>query len=513
MRKILIALLVVFVGLPSLAQDKNSQKYGNQITKESLYGHLSVLAHDSLEGRDTGAPGQKKAAAYIAKHFESYGLKPIVPTKNGMSYLQTFTLHRAYWGDVNYKIGNKTFKNGVDMVFQGSVPKSMNGRGDIVFVGKGDDADLAGLNLSGKTAMLYSVGTNPEAKVNALKEKGAVAVMVVNTKNDDDFNTTVGRLRNFVNSRRLSFPSTTEVPTNLLWIVSPSQASSVTGKPMAELERLVDANASAAKNAWASMKPVRYTFNIQRIIEDVTTENVLGFLEGTDLKDEVIVLTAHYDHIGVNANGEINNGADDDGSGTSAIIDMAKAFTDAAKAGIRPRRSILFMPVTGEEKGLLGSRYYADMDPIIPHDKIVVNLNIDMIGRADDEHMESGDKNYLYIIGSEFLSSELKIINDYANITYTNLNLDYRYDAPDDPNRFYFRSDHYSFAKYNTPVIFYFNGVHPDYHRPGDTIEKIEWEAFVKRTRLVFHTAWEIAHRDRKPVVDKVMEERLTQGR
>jgi len=227
------------------------------------------------------------------------------------------------------------------------------------------------------------------------------------------------------------------------------------------------------------------------------------------LKEEYVVLTAHYDHVGVTADGQINNGADDDGSGTSAVIDMARAFKTAANEGNGPRRTMVFLLVTGEEKGLLGSRYYTDFDPIFTHSQTIANINIDMIGRLDTEHEESGHRNYVYPIGSEVLSSELKVILDYNNVMYTNMDLDYRYDDPEDTNRFYFRSDHYNFAKNNIPVIFFFNGVHADYHRPSDTIDKIEWDVFETRSRLVFYTSWDLANRSRKPMLDTKMDERL----
>jgi Zn-dependent M28 family amino/carboxypeptidase len=228
--------------------------------------------------------------------------------------------------------------------------------------------------------------------------------------------------------------------------------------------------------------------------------NVMGFMEGTDRKDEVIVITAHYDHVGIDKKGEIYNGADDDGSGTCSILELAEAFAKAKAAGNGPRRSILFMTVTGEEKGLLGSRYFTDVDPVIPLKQLVCDLNIDMIGRVDKEHADN-DK-YVYLIGSDKLSSELHAISEKANKESIDFDLDYTFNDPDDPNRFYYRSDHYNFAKNKIPVIFYFTGVHEDYHRPGDDVEKIMFPKYQQIVRLVFHTAWELANRDERIVVD-----------
>ncbi|TXD47172.1 M28 family metallopeptidase [Polaribacter sp. IC073] len=230
------------------------------------------------------------------------------------------------------------------------------------------------------------------------------------------------------------------------------------------------------------------------------SENVVAFIKGSEKPDEIVVISAHLDHEGIK-DGEIYNGADDDGSGTVAILEIAQAFQMAAKAGKGPKRSILFLHVTGEEKGLLGSKYYTDVDPIFPLANTVCDLNIDMVGRVDDRH--KADPNYVYLIGSDKLSTELHNVSEAVNKKYTNINLDYKYNDENDPNRFYYRSDHYNFAKNNVPIIFYFNGTHADYHRPSDTPDKINYELLENRTRLVFHTAWEVANMDKRIVADK----------
>jgi Zn-dependent M28 family amino/carboxypeptidase len=229
------------------------------------------------------------------------------------------------------------------------------------------------------------------------------------------------------------------------------------------------------------------------------TENVIAYIEGDGSTNEVLVLTAHYDHIGMKGE-EIYNGADDDGSGTIALLEIAKAFKEAINDGYSPRRSIVFLHVSAEEKGLLGSNFYS-ANPIFPLDQTVANLNIDMIGRIDDAHHDN--PNYVYLIGSDRLSTDLHEISENANDKYVQLELDYKYNAADDPNRFYYRSDHYHFAKHDIPIIFYFNGTHEDYHQPTDTADKINYELLSKRTQLVFYTAWEIANREEKPYVDK----------
>ena len=227
---------------------------------------------------------------------------------------------------------------------------------------------------------------------------------------------------------------------------------------------------------------------------DIKPNNVIAYIEGDEHPDEYIIITAHLDHVGME-NGEIYNGADDDGSGTVAILEIAEAFKQAANDGHGPNRSVVFLHVTAEEMGLIGSRYYTDEDPIVPLKNTVTNLNIDMIGRTDPQRPKR-NREYIYIIGSDKISQELHDINHEVNKLYLNIDLDYVFNADDDPNRFYYRSDHYNFAKNGVPVIFYFSGTHEDYHQPTDTVEKIQYDLLELRTRLIFHTAWELANRE-----------------
>ena len=347
MKKILFIILLPIISFGQVAtfgEDIYKLKYANSIQKVDLEKHLLVLASDSLEGRETGKPGQKMAAEYIANHFKSIGIPPY----NRNTYYQKFTV---------------------------------------------------------------------------------------------------------ASGRHLCKCTTCDLP--------------------------------FLKNIFSKKK--------------VKGENVLGYIEGSDLKEELIIITAHYDHLGKHDT-LIFNGADDDGSGTVAALEIAEAFMLAKKEGKGPRRSVLIMPVSGEEKGLLGSKYYAD-NPIYPLKHTVANLNIDMIGRVDEYH---DNPNYVYLIGSDRLSTDLHDISELVNEKHFNLELDYTFNAKDDPNRYYYRSDHYNFAKNNIPVIFYFNGIHEDYHKTTDTIEKINFEKIEKISRLIFLTAWELANRDERPLVDVI---------
>lgn len=229
------------------------------------------------------------------------------------------------------------------------------------------------------------------------------------------------------------------------------------------------------------------------------SENVLAYIKGSEKPNEVIIISAHLDHEGIDDDGNIYYGADDDGSGTVALLEMAQAFNQAKKEGNGPKRSILFLHLTAEEEGLHGSRFYVN-NPIFPLENTVSNLNIDMIGRVDRSHEENPD--YLYLIGADRLSKELHYISEKVNNTFYNLELDYKYNDEHDSNRYYYRSDHYNFASKGIPVIFYFNGEHADYHKITDTPDKINYPLLEKRTRLIFATAWQLANQENRLKLD-----------
>ncbi|WP_400078462.1 M28 family metallopeptidase [Winogradskyella sp. R77965] len=220
------------------------------------------------------------------------------------------------------------------------------------------------------------------------------------------------------------------------------------------------------------------------------SQNIIAYIEGSEYPNEYVYISAHSDHEGI-IDGEIYNGADDNGSGTAAVLEMAEAFRSAVKDGHRPKRSIVFLHVTAEEVGLHGSRYYTE-NPIFPLKNTIATLNIDMIGRVDERHKDN--ENYIYVIGADRLSTELHYVVQEANSEFVNLNLDYKYNSENDPNRYYNRSDHYNFALKGIPVVFFFNGEHEDYTKPTDTADKINYPLLEKRTKLIFASAWYLAN-------------------
>ncbi len=487
MRKLkasILGLAIASVGL--MAQDKAAVKYANTITPEDMRAKLTVLASDEFEGRETGTEGQKKASRFLEDFYAKIGLEaPVEGT-----YRQKFSMYQSDWSDVYIKAKSGKKMNGKDFIFLGSANMDKEMKLETVYVG--DIANLEGMDVTGKGIMMTSRSRDAFTKAN---EAGAKAIFVV-AGNDEQFMQTLPRQARGRLKSRLRFNK--ELSGNQSMIFNITQAMA------AELMN------TSVENLSSDTKARNIRFMVSEKLAEVETENMMAYLEGTDLKDELLVISSHYDHIGKNEDGSvINNGADDDGSGTTGVMEIAEAFAQAAAEGNRPRRSVLFLNVTGEEKGLLGSAYYAD-NPIFPIENTVNNLNIDMIGRIDPEHEESGNRDYVYVIGSEKLSSHLKIISEYANITYTGIDMDYRYDDPNDRNRFYYRSDHYNFAKSGIPIIFYFNGTHADYHRSTDTVDKIAFDVMAKRAQLVFHTAWILVNRDERTPVD--MEDDMDYG-
>ncbi len=467
-------------------------KYAKTITQEDLSKHLHIIASDSMEGRNTGERGQKKAAKYITEHFTSLGLLPSVPTASGKGYQQEFQMLNRKWNTVSLKANGKSYEFMKDMfvLLNSYVEEEITV--PVIYTSSADMAQLEASSIKGKGVLIQAKdwGLKEINQANAtLRAQGAAAVLIVPGSEQSAFDELLELNQRYLKQGTRGI-SSTEKKHEVIFFLSPSTAKAIFG------DSYTDSKTGAELSTKVSL--------LATMNESVNfvSENVLGFLEGTDKKEEILVITAHYDHIGMQG-AEVNNGADDDGSGTVAVLELAEAFAQAAKEGNRPRRSILFMTVSGEEKGLLGSRYYTDIDPIFPLENTVVNLNIDMIGRIGGDYIEKNDPNYVYVIGSDKLSTELHQLSEDINKKYINLQLDYKYNDENDPNRFYYRSDHYNFAKNNIPIIFYFNGVHEDYHKPTDTVDKIHFPKLEKISRLVFMTAWEIANREQRIKVDK----------
>jgi hypothetical protein len=492
---------VLFLHTASAQVDSLAILYSKVITVDELSADLHLLANDSLEGRDTGKDGQRKAARYIRERFMAFGIPP-VPVDVGVmdGYYQPFELLEERSGSISITNGDRTLSFLKELLYFNEGMTSDRTLRELVYMGDGAALTNA-KGMKGKVALIQEPGTGSTLMMLAgLKTKATAAtnaeveILLVATSRMSEL---VEQMGHYVSGSRMRLLA--DVPRG-----PKAQGVQVIFVDAAALDPLLGRNtlATLGKRKPGRKVPVNMTVKHQPLGGRVTSENVLGYIEGGDKKEELIVISAHYDHIGVE-HGEVYNGADDDGSGTVALLAIAKAFAEAKANGHGPRRSVLVMPVSGEEKGLLGSKHYSEF-PVFPLEKTVANLNIDMIGRVDSAH--AGKAPYVYVIGSDRLSTELHEINEAANRTYTRMELDYTFNAPNDPNRFYYRSDHYNFARKGVPAIFFFSGVHEDYHKPTDTVDKILFDLVHQRTLLVFHTAWELANREDRIVVDGKVE-------
>lgn len=495
----IFSLLLSTCLFPASAQRPLGFNADSMISPDALHQHLSVIAGDEMEGRAAGSFGQRKAADYIIQQFKRSGLQP----GNGNSFEQRYTVYRHALVQNSLSVRGRKMEEGRDFFF----PFPANWyyarsrfaalhitRPDVIFAGYGvlDSAnnlnDFAGLNLKGKLVMVLN-GLPPGSaspgktgvyfyKLQAVKERGAAGLIVL-----------------YSDLYQSGFPVYT-------W----DSLEPADGKDAAVLINASEAMGAsilrasmATTSALAKMKkgsyPVPLAINLKIRTQLIPATNVIGVLEGTERKQEYVLLTAHYDHLGKSGK-DIFYGADDDGSGTAAVLQMAATFGAAAKTGWRPKRSVVFLAVSGEEIGLFGSEYFAG-HPTIALKNITANLNTDMIGRVDPERKKADSLNYVYVIGHNRISSELEKLPGEVNEKHGRLHLDYKFDDAFDQERIYYRSDHFNFASKGIPILFFFDGMlSGDYHSPGDTVDKINFELMSRRSQLIFHLAWTLADRN-----------------
>jgi hypothetical protein len=480
-------------------KDKALVKIAASITPDDMKKHLYIIAGKEMEGRDTPSPGLEKAANYIEEQFKLFGLLP----GNKESYRQQYALYRDSVLQSSLKVNGNPFEAFKDFQPAGTNFSAQMRFSETVFAGYGivDDKrdDYKDIDVTGKLVLILDGApadykpapvvrgqaappSSSFGKIVTASRKGAAAVLIV-------YNNFPRRI-NMMNTNWSMRGGYIAKQSPFVFNISPAIAAAIMGEDGTNIF-------DKTKTGILPSKIYTAQLDLGYLKESKTTDvsNVMGMIEGTDKKDEYVFITSHYDHIG-KRDTVIYYGADDDGSGTTGILELAEAFAKAKAAGKGPRRTIIFMTVSGEEKGLWGSDYYAN-HPVFPLEKTTVDLNIDMIGRTATEYLKDKDSvNYVFIIGDDKLSTDLAPITDQVNKTYTKMKLDRKYNDPNDPNRFYFRSDHYNFAEKGIPIIFYFNGVHADYHKPTDTPDKINYTMMAKRTQLVFYTAWEMANRN-----------------
>lgn len=511
MRYVPLLLLPVFFATAQIPNVEQSARVGfESINTDDLKKFDTYLSSDALQGRETSYPGERLVAKYIAEHFRSLGLKPMGDNGSFLQHYQVELLRVDDKSDIVVNTGkdSKRFSWVKDFMAFGGRDTSVSG--GVAFTGftDNDTPEQAGTSLAGKVVFVFAGPRRAlnDTSVTQVRRRGAtvrpipsaVATIVVL---DEIGPASYVRFSSQLASAGLSrgrmqlksdSPSRPARPTPLMLYGSPEIAEAIlsgSGQSLNEIRQKAFQDSVFTPVIVAGRD---VTINMKMASEDREAENVVGLLEGSDpvLKKQIVVFSAHFDHLGMGANGAIYHGADDDGSGTSMVMELAAAF---AKNPVKPKRSLLFLAVSGEEKGLLGSSYYTS-HPIIPLDETIADFNTDMIGRMDTTHERTKDIPYTYIIGSDKISTELDSVLRVANKESNDLQIDYTYNNPDDPNRFYQRSDHYNFARKGVPIAFFFTGVHVDYHRPTDTVDKILFDRMMKIGQLVYYAGWKTAN-------------------
>ena len=476
----------------SFGQDKILMDASNSIKIDELKEKLYKYSSDEFEGRATPSKGQELAVEYLVNHYKNLG----IPSVKDDSYLQAVPLQLEIKPDISLRISDQKFLYYQDYISYANGPDKNYNSVETIFAGYGIDdenySDYSNLDVKGK--IVVALGGEPlddnenyfingkdkskwsnsreeiSLKRSTAKNNGALALILVDDYLYRRYKSRFEYSDSGRGEKRMALGNDEENNFQVLLF-------------------------SEKHKNFLSKDGLNLNLSFKKNVESFTADNVAAIIKGSEFPNEYVILTAHLDHV-IPRNGEIYNGADDNGSGTVAMLEIAESFALAKQLGKEPKRSIVFLHVTAEERGLLGSKYYTDYEPLVPLKQTVANLNMDMMGRADPER-GIRNLNYVYIIGSDILSDDLHNINLEAN-NFANLELDFRYNDINDPNQFYYRSDHFHFVKNNIPAIFYFSGTHEDYHQPGDTADKILYEPYSKRVKLIFHTAWGLANRDER---------------
>ncbi len=516
MKKIFPIVLVILLSLNItivVAQESPVMKYSGSITKEKLSDYVHSLASDTFEGRYTGSEGQHMAAEYIRTDFQKAGLDNPFPEYDVPAYFQTFSLDKCYWKEQELRSNYLSFEPGEDFVFL-SNPENIDFSGKIVFAGYGIEdslySDYSGLDVKGKMVLVYA-GEPERANGNYLlsgtervspkeyyfnkarlaRKKGAEGLMMI-AADEKDYKGYVRKLDNYLKIKRINYPGDTIRDNFFIIYASPEVATEIFGCRSRNLHMELQ-NRLEGKTFHHARFKARINVKTQDDCYKMQTENVIGMIEGTDLKTEAVVVIAHYDHLG-KKDGKIYYGADDNASGTASLMALSEAFAAAEKNGLRPRRSLVFIAATGEELGLFGSRYYSE-HPLFPIDSTYACVNIDMIGRVGRRYSDSAE----YIAGWSYNSEALLSLAE-RNMKHMAPALEFKMKNSESVRG---GSDYFYFAKNGVPSIFYFTGIHDDYHQPSDTPDKILYGRMQSTLRGIFSTIWELANTEENLKPDK----------
>ncbi len=514
---------------PEVKISSAERKLAENITAEQLKDYLTFISSDDMGGRDTPSAGQNITAQFLALNLKRWGFKP---GGDSGTYFQRITVNQDVIvpEKTTLKVGGTTFVYGRDY-YRLAGNASVEGpfvyaRNGWLVKSKGIDA-YAGVDVKDKIVVIHanqgSVISLPPVGVTAedtsgqegenwaspLKYaalKGAKALVVIAEPNIEQLWKSIDGMigRSVDGLETLSLKIDAPIPV-------------VLGKEkVARALFAGEAGDATSTNSFEIKKSGIVA--VEAKAKKVQIQNVVAIWEGQDrkLKDEFVAVGAHYDHIGTGIpEGDedvIYNGADDDGSGTVALLSMAEAL---GKSKVRAKRSLLFVWHTGEEKGQWGSKYFTKY-PTVDLNKIVAQLNIDMIGRSKAEgdtkpaNKDLSRATEIYVIGSNMMSSTLDWITRQTNRAYTGMDYNHRYDDPNDPNKFFFRSDHFYYAQNGIPIVFWFDGVHEDYHQPSDEIAKIDFAKYERVARTIFLTLLKVADLDQRPAVDRKLPPELT---
>ncbi len=517
------------------APSADARKAAERMTIQQLKDYLYFISSDAMEGRDTPSHGLDETAKFIADKLAKAKIKP---AGDDGTYFQRITLRSTQVdpAKTSARMGEQQFALGNDFILGSRTNGEASGK--LVYVSHGwfirsKNIDAyQGLDVKDKIVIVSGNGTSPpkgvtvddlkaippgdwESPISYAQKNGARGLILIPQRYERAWRYGIRSLnRTAYGVERLeeleekeSNQSSDKLPAIIpsAEMINALFAGEENGGP----EILQTTIAGNPIKSFQLGRNKQFSFNVGVASSAATTQNVVGILEGSDpvLKNEYVALGAHYDHIGIGqeVNGDkIYNGADDDGSGTTAVLSMAEAFAQ----GARPKRSILFVWHCGEEKGLWGSDYFTTF-PTVPINHIVAQLNIDMIGRSrpvgdtNPKNKLLTGGNEVYVVGSRVLSTELGDLNEKLNRSYLNLNYNFHYDEPNDPEAMWTRSDHFNYARKGVPIIFFFDGVHEDYHQPSDTADKIDYQKMLNITRTVFVLATEVANAPKRPVVDK----------
>lgn len=514
--RLLFLFPLIFSNFLLTAQEKTGgfhELYGNMLLEENLEAHVWALSADSMLGRETGEPGSILAGNYIEDFFIELGLPPIGDT----TYRQTMRFTWLRWGENEVIVNGDTLRNrwqylavpadnfewenyeideivfmgfGIDDERYSDRPEG-DFEGKVALVISGEPIDEHGNSVLTDSSDLSDWGIGIEMKRNYLSDLGFKQIIVAETSMGPINRANWRRM-----TRPLSYTSPTQPEESLAGLIymDLEVAYSLIGDFAEEVKEVFRVDEAKMSSLSGQSVEVDLEINLRKKFQTLEDDNILGYIEGIDpvLKDELIVVSAHYDHIGYRGD-DIFNGANDNASGTSAVMEMARPLLEAKNAGHGPARSVLLILLTGEEKGLLGSSFYVE-NPIFPLENTIANINIDMLGRVDEKHRDLGIENYVYPIGSDRMSTSLHEKMLMVNENYSHIHLDLTYNDPEDPNRYYFRSDHYNFVRKGIPAIFYFNGMNEDYHLATDTADKMNFSSMTAATRHIFHLVWELAN-------------------